>query len=135
MKIVKKSFSVNPWRLIDSQGRQINAGKVVVEDGDGNKLAIESIVSGATKKECTEKALALFEKYIDFCDKLNLDIISKALIGPDRQYPRILFYVPVDGSSLSAQASVDFDSFAERDYFLSAWRKYLKSFLETGGIT
>ena len=62
MQIIKKDYSSNPWRLVDSEGREIEApGMDIVTNERGAKWAIKKNIWGQTKRECTENALALLE--------------------------------------------------------------------------
>jgi len=60
MKIEKRSYSRNPWRLVTSDGREVAAPRSFDHPDIGITVINESI-SGETKTECTDRALALLE--------------------------------------------------------------------------
>ncbi len=60
MKIIKKDYTVNPWRLVDKKGLEIPAYKTIQTDG-GERVDYIATISGRTKAECTQKTLNLLE--------------------------------------------------------------------------
>ena len=60
---------------------------------------------------------------------MNADEAAKLLLVPDRQYPIVLFCVPIPSGGMAAQATVDFEDEKQRDGFLVEWRKSMAEFL------
>jgi hypothetical protein len=65
MKIAKLPYSRAPWRLITSDGRQVQAPSIVFDHPALGKTVTSNVISGETKTECTEAALALLEKLLN----------------------------------------------------------------------
>ena len=60
MRIEKKNYSRKPWRLLTSEGKEVQA-KVEFDHPDIGKTWILESISGDTKIECTEKAMQYLE--------------------------------------------------------------------------
>jgi hypothetical protein len=60
VKIVKLNYSRSPWRLVDKEGKEINA-QVPFDHPDIGMTLITQPVCGDTKAECTEKAFFVLE--------------------------------------------------------------------------
>jgi hypothetical protein len=60
MKIEKLNYSRHPWRLLDSEGREVYTRQSMDHPNLG-VTAFSSPVCGETKAECTANALALLE--------------------------------------------------------------------------
>ena len=71
MKIEKRGYSSNPWRLIDSEGYEVEIRKTIKSDA-GVRMNICSTVCGNTKKECTAEALKLLESLLQERENKNL---------------------------------------------------------------
>jgi hypothetical protein len=65
MRIEKRSYSAHPWRLIDSQGREVEALPERFDHPDIGATIVTGTVSGATRKECEVNALRLLEAFIN----------------------------------------------------------------------
>jgi hypothetical protein len=68
MEIVKMGYSVDPWRLVDSKGRQIQCLKSIVTD-EGDPMSYIGTISGKTKGECTQAALNYLETILDVLER------------------------------------------------------------------
>lgn len=63
MKIERRIYSRAPWRLVTSEGKEV----VVPQGFDHPDLGATSVsesISGDTRAECTDKALALLESLL-----------------------------------------------------------------------
>lgn len=60
MQIKKMPYSVHPWRLLTADGGEVYAPQSF-DHPDIGMTSITMPVSGATKQECIDKALALLE--------------------------------------------------------------------------
>lgn len=60
MQIKKMPYSYHPWRLLTDCGGEVYAPQNF-DHPDIGKTSIHMPVSGATKQECTDKALAMLE--------------------------------------------------------------------------
>ena len=60
MRIERQNYSVNPWRLLMDDGRQVELPAAFDHPMLG-KITISQPVSGNTRKDCEAKALALLE--------------------------------------------------------------------------
>jgi hypothetical protein len=60
MKIEKLSYSRQPWRLVDSEGREIYSPQVLEHPSLGMTV-YSGPVCGDTKTECIDNALNLLE--------------------------------------------------------------------------
>jgi len=58
MKIEKRSYSRSPWRLISSDGHELQWQRPMKHPDLGQTWVTEPVM-GATKAECTERALEL----------------------------------------------------------------------------
>jgi hypothetical protein len=67
MEIVKMGYSINPWRLVDSKGRQIQCLKSIVTD-EGAPMSYIGTISGKTKGECTQAALDYLETILNILE-------------------------------------------------------------------
>lgn len=65
MKIEKRGYSVNPWRLVDNDGLEVPGRIKLVDPSRPEKGAYRSNVSGRTKTECIENALDLLQQLYD----------------------------------------------------------------------
>jgi hypothetical protein len=60
MKIEKLNYSRHPWRLLDSEGREVYTRQTMDHPSIG-MTAFSGPVCGETKAECMASALALLE--------------------------------------------------------------------------
>jgi hypothetical protein len=60
MQIKKMPYSVHPWRLLTDKGVEVYAPQNF-DHPDLGQTSIQMPLSGATKQECIEKALALLD--------------------------------------------------------------------------
>lgn len=63
MKVIKLSYSREPWRLVTTEGKEV-AVRQVFDHPDLGCTVIDGAVSGATKVACTDKALVLLESLL-----------------------------------------------------------------------
>ena len=64
MHIEKRGYSSNPWRLIDSQGREVDI-PMAFDHPDLGATSIMHPVCGVTRKQCEAAALALLETLLN----------------------------------------------------------------------
>jgi hypothetical protein len=67
MKIEKRGYSHNPWRLVTSDGREVTLLKTVDHPHLGQTV-ISGSVCGQTRRECEANALALLEQLLERLD-------------------------------------------------------------------
>lgn len=79
MQIKKRGYSINPWRLVTSEGGEVYV-KTVFEHPDLGKTLIDEAISGRTKTECTEKALHLLEKLLKTNGKDTLTRVNERCV-------------------------------------------------------
>lgn len=64
MRIEKRSYSRHPWRLVTAEGAEVVAPVPFKHPGLGMTVVSQSI-SGETKAECIENALALLGRLME----------------------------------------------------------------------
>lgn len=63
MRIERRSYSRQPWRLVTESGTEVAAPVPFEHPSIGWTVIVEPIC-GATKSECTDKALALLDRLL-----------------------------------------------------------------------
>lgn len=75
MKIEKRNYSRKPWRLVTSDGKEVQ-GKVEFDHPDIGATWILESICGDTKTECTEKAM----QYLEFLFSKENAVVKNLLV-------------------------------------------------------
>lgn len=65
MRVVKLFYSRAPWRLVTSDGREVQAPHQVFDHSILGKTIVSGSISGETKAECTQAAFDFLEKLLN----------------------------------------------------------------------